>query len=165
MTEENFNYERFLHAIYLKASPAEVFEYIATATGISKWFIGSASYYYKDSNVRLGSEAAQKGDSFLWKWLNKDLELKGLVLGSETGKMFEFTFSPLYRVLIKLTGENGRTKLTLLQEYQASSVRDDFNYVNCCVCWAFFLTNLKSVIEHDNDLREKEIRDEMMVNY
>lgn len=165
MTEKNFNYERFSHAIYLNASPAEVFENIATATGISKWFIGSASYYYKDSNVRLGSEAAQKGDSFLWKWLNKDLELKGLVLEAEPGKMFAFTFSPLYRVSINLLAEYGRTKLTLLQEYQKSSVRDDFNYINCCVCWAFFLTNLKSVIEHNNDLREREIRDEMMVNY
>lgn len=165
MTEKNFNYERFTHAIYLNASAEKVFECIASSSGICRWFIGSANYFYKESNVRLGSDTAQKGDSFLWKWLNKDLELKGMVLESVPGKEFTFTFSPMYRVSMKLSEESGRTKLTLMQEYQVSSVRDDFNYINCCVCWAFFLTNLKSVLEHDTDLREKEIRDDMMVNY
>lgn len=165
MKESNFNFEKFTHAIYLNSLPEKVFEYIATASGISKWFIGNANYYYKDSNVRLGNDPARKGDSFLWKWLNKDLELKGMVLESEPGKEFTFTFSPVYKVSVKLMEEFGRTKLTLTQEYQVSSAKNDFNYINCCVSWVFFLTNLKSVIENNADLREKEIKDEMMINY
>lgn len=164
MTEKNFNMYRFTHAIYLNAPAEKVYEYAATPSGIIKWFIGKAKYYYKDVNIRLGNEFAMKGDSFLWTWLNKDLELKGIVTEAEENKVFQFTFSPLYLVTLKFFPENGKTKLTLTQEYQESAVKNDFNYINCCVCWVFFLTNLKSVMEYGIDLREKEAMDEMLVN-
>ena len=165
MTEKNFNFDCFTHAIYINASAEKVFWYIATSSGISKWFLGNANYYYGDMNIRLGNDTAQKNDSYLWKWLNKDLELKGVILKSQMNKEFSFTFSPLYIVTIKLSSAGGKTRLTLKQEYQESSVKNDFNYINCCTCWVFFLTNLKSVIEHGTDLRETEINDDMMINY
>lgn len=155
----------FSHAIYLNAPLEKVYVFAATASGIIKWFIGKAKYYYKDNNIRLGNEFARKGDSYLWTWLNKDLELKGIVTGAVENKLFQFTFSPLYLVTLEFFPENNRTKLTLTQEYQQSAQRNDFNYINCCTCWVFFLTNLKSVIENGIDLREKEITDEMSVNY
>ena len=166
MTEKTFNMDSFIHAIILNASPEEVFEYVATSSGIVKWFIGKAKYFYKDSHIRLGNEKAQKGDSFLWNWLNKDLELKGVVTESTDNKEFSFTFSPLFLVSIELTGtDDNKTRMTLKQEYQESASKNDFSYINCCTCWVFFMTNLKSVIEHGIDLREKEAVDEMMVNY
>jgi len=164
MTEKNFDYNSFSHVIYINKIPDYVFRYIATASGITKWFIGKAEYFYGDSGIRLGDDYAQKGDSFLWKWLNKDLELKGMVIECIKIKEFAFTFSPLFKVTINLAQETGRTRITLKQEYQESAVRDDFNFINCCVCWVFFLTNLKSVIEHGIDLREKDFKDEMLIN-
>lgn len=164
MTEENFNMNSFTHGIYLNAPAEDVYELIATPSGIIRWFMGKAKYYYKDMNIRLGNEFAEKGDSFLWTWLNKDFELKGIVTDSIKNKVFEFTFSPLYIVTIKLSPEADKTKLTLTQEYQESAVKNDFNYINCCTSWVFFLTNLKSVIENGIDLREAEVRDEMLVN-
>ena len=164
MTEENFNMHRFTHAIYLNSPAGKVYEYAATPSGLTKWFIGKAKYFYKDNNIRLGNEFAEKGDSFLWTWLNKDLELKGIVTESVKDKIFQFTFSPLYIVTIMLLSEGNKTKLTLSQEYQESADRNDFNYINCCACWVFFLTNLKSVIENNIDLREKDVNDEMLVN-
>lgn len=156
----------FIHAIILKAPVEKVYDYIATPSGIIKWFIGKAKYFYKDSNIRLGNERAQKGDSLLWNWLNKDLELKGVVTESTENKTFSFTFSPLFIVSIELTAtDDNYTRLTLKQEYQDSATKNDFAYINCCTCWVFFMTNLKSVVEHGIDLREKEIADEMMVNY
>ncbi len=164
MNEKNFNWDKFSHSIYLDADPEKVFEYLATPSGITGWFMGEAKYYYKDLHIRLGNETVKKGDSFLWKWLNKDLELKGIVTESNDNSIFQFTFSPLYLVTTKVTKEGNKTKLTLTQEYQKSAEKDEFNYLNCCVCWVFFLTNLKSVIENGIDLREKEIDDEMIVN-
>lgn len=164
MTERNFNMESFTHAININAACDDVFKYIGTPSGISRWFIGNASYYYDNASIRLGDALVQKGDSYLWKWKNKDLELKGIVTESETNKIFQFTFSPLYIVTIRLSAESGKTRVTLNQKYQESAVRDDFNYINCCACWVFFLTNLKSVIEHDIDLRETNADDEMLVN-
>ncbi|MBK9331286.1 MAG: SRPBCC domain-containing protein [Ignavibacteria bacterium] len=164
MTEKNFSSEEFSHGILLNASPEEVFTYLSTGTGISKWFIGSAKYYYGDKSIRLGNETAGKGDSFLWTWLNKDLELKGHVTGSEKGKSFGFTFGPSFLVDINLTESGKRSKLTLTQKYQDSAVKNEFAYINCCVCWVFFLTNLKSVIENNIDLRETEADNELLVN-
>lgn len=164
MTEENFNMHRFTHAIYLNSPVETVYEFAATPSGVTKWFIGKAKYFYKDNNIRLGNEFAEKGDSFLWTWLNKDLELKGIVTESVKDKIFQFTFSPLYIVTIMLLSEGNKTKLTLSQEYQESADRNDLNYINCCTCWVFFLTNLKSVIENSIDLREKDVNDEMLVN-
>ncbi|MBP9096001.1 MAG: SRPBCC domain-containing protein [Ignavibacteria bacterium] len=166
MTEKTFNMNCFTHAIILKSRIEEVYEYISTSSGIVKWFIGKAKYFYKDSHIRLGNEKARKGDSFLWNWLNKDLELKGVVTESSDNKLFSFTFSPLFFVSIELTKtEENDTRLTLRQEYQDSASKNDFAYINCCTCWVFFMTNLKSVIEYGIDLREKEAADEMMVNY
>jgi len=166
MTEKTFNMDSFIHAIILKASADDVFKFIATPSGIVKWFIGKAKYFYKDSHIRLGNEIAQKGDSFLWNWLNKELELKGIITGSDENKKFSFTFSPFFLVTIELAKiDDNKTRLTLKQEYQESATRNDFSYINCCTCWVFFMTNLKSVIENGIDLREKETADEMMVNY
>jgi len=164
MTEKNFNWNKFTHGIYLNAPSEKVFVFLATATGICKWFMGKAKYYYKDSNIRLGNDFAQKGDSYLWNWLNKDLELKGMVTEVEENKIFQFTFSPLYIVTLRLNSDGKRTQLTLTHEYQESAVKNEFNYLNCCTCWVFFLTNLKSVIENGIDLRETEVKDEMLVN-
>ncbi|MEP7145618.1 MAG: SRPBCC domain-containing protein [bacterium] len=164
MTEKNFNKENFTHGIYLNSPVEKAFEFIATPSGITKWFMGKTRYYYKDLNIRLGDEIVQKGDSYLWTWLNKDLELKGIITESTDNKIFQFTFSPLYIVTIKLISEGDKTKLTLRHEYQESAVKDEFNFINCCTCWVFFLTNLKSVIEYQTDLREMEVDDEMLVN-
>jgi len=164
MTEKNFNRDKFTHAIYLNAPAEKVFELLATPLGITKWFIGKAKYYYRNLNIRLGEEQVCKGDSFLWSWQNKDLELKGIVMECNTNKKFRFTFSPLFIVTIDLTQSKNKTYLALTQEYQESAVKNDFNYINCCTCWVFFLTNLKSVIENKIDLRETEDADEMLVN-
>ncbi|MBS1517910.1 MAG: hypothetical protein JSS91_07470 [Bacteroidetes bacterium] len=164
MTEKNFSKEEFSHSIMLNLPADKVFGYIATGSGIAKWFIGNANYYYGEKSIRLGNETAVKGDSFLWKWLNKDLELKGIVTDSVKNKKFGFTFGPLFHVTIDLSQEHNRTKLLLTQKYQDPSVKNEFSYINCCVCWVFFLTNLKSVAENGFDLRETEADNEMLVN-
>lgn len=164
MTENNFNNNKFMHGIYIDSPVEKVFEYIATASGITKWFIGEAKYYYKNLNIRLGNQHMEKGDSYLWKWLNKNFEVKGLITESVENKLIQFTFSPLYFVTIFLTNKKGRTKLTLTQEYQPGAAKDEFNFINCCVCWVFFLTNLKSVVENGTDLREKTADDNELVN-
>ncbi|HQY19483.1 MAG TPA: SRPBCC domain-containing protein [Ignavibacteria bacterium] len=164
MTEENFNKESFSHGILLKASPEKVYEYISTGSGLSKWFIGSADYFYNDKSIRLGDEPAQKGNSFLWKWLKKDLELKGIITESDGKNEFGFTFGSSFFVNIKLSESGDRTKLVLTQCYQDSATENEFGFINCCVCWVFFLTNLKSVLEHGIDLRETEADIEMLVN-
>lgn len=156
--------QEFSHSIYLDAAIDEVYKYAAAASGIIKWFIGECDYFDKDGNIIDKARPAVKGNKFRWKWLAKDLEIYGEVLESKENDTFGFTFGSNFNVTINLSISSGRTRLDLLQKYNKNSVKNDFAHINCCVCWVFFLTNLKSVIEHGIDLRETASDDEALVN-
>ncbi len=164
MTEKNFNNESFFHSIYLNAPVEDVYKMIASSSGICKWFMGKAEYTDASGSVRLSEQTAHKGDSFSWHWLEKDLSITGKVLEANTNEKFSFTFGPSFKVTISVKENNGRTLVTLTQNYAKDAKKNDFAYINCCVCWTFFLANLKSVIEHGNDLRETLVDDESLIN-
>lgn len=156
--------KKFTHSILLNASTDEVFKYISTSSGIIKWFIGTCDYYDINGNIIDKSEPAGKGFKFRWKWLAKELEITGEILGCEINKKFSFTFGNSFNVTLLISSENNRTRLDLIQKYSPGSTQNDFSFINCCVCWVFFLTNLKSVIEHGIDLRETVSEDDSLVN-
>ncbi|MEO8514553.1 MAG: SRPBCC domain-containing protein [Ignavibacteria bacterium] len=164
MTEKNFNNESFFHSIYLNAPLSVVYKIIASPGGIEKWFMGKAVYTDISGKVRQTDAAAQKGDTFSWHWLEKDLSITGKVLEADINENFSFTFGPTFEVTISVKEDNGRTLLTLSQKYTKGAEKNDFAHLNCCTCWVFFLTNLKSVIEHGQDLRETLVNDESLVN-
>ena len=164
MTEDNFNWTSFQHAILLDADLEEVFKYVATADGICRWFLGDVTYRTVAGVERPLNEIASIGDHYIWKWQDKDFATKGEILDCQINSLFQFTFGSTFEVVIRLSSEQERTRLTLGQEYRNGAVEDQFQYLNCCVCWVFFMTNLKSVIEGGKDLREREVDEELLVN-
>ncbi|HMQ78227.1 MAG TPA: hypothetical protein PKE39_05495 [Ignavibacteria bacterium] len=164
MTEDNFNLSEFHHSIYLRSHLSEVYYYIASADGICKWFMGKAVYTDYAGNTLNPADTACRGDTFSWHWLNKDLSVSGKVLKTISDELFSFTFGNLFEITISIKEDNGRSLLNLHQKYTAGAEKNDFAHINCCVCWVFFLTNLKSVLEHGIDLRETLIDDESLVN-
>jgi uncharacterized protein YndB with AHSA1/START domain len=164
MTEKNFNNDSFFHSIYLNASLSNVYKIVATSSGLEKWFMGNAEYTDNLGKTRPAAVTAEKGDVFSWHWLEKDLSINGKVLESVNNEKFSFTFGPLFEVTITVKENDSRTQLTLSQNYSEGTEKNDFAYINCCTCWVFFLTNLKSVLEHGHDLRETLVDDESLVN-
>lgn len=164
MTEKNFNTSSFYHSIYLNAPIDDVYRIIASSGGLQKWFMGKAEYVDASGSVRPAEETAQKDNTFSWHWLEKDLNISGEVLESVKDEKFSFTFGSTFEVTISVKEDNGRTLLTLAQNYAKGAEKNDFAHINCCVCWVFFLTNLKSVLELGNDLRETLADDESLVN-
>ena len=164
MTEKNFNLQSFTHSIYLNKSAGEVFDYIAKSNGFTKWFIGGASYVSPEGDVRNSDDYVQREDNMELKWQNKDFFTKGIVLDVHENELFSFTFGSLFNVTITLKPDNGRTLFTLTQKYNKGAIQNDFAHINCCVCWVFFMTNLKSVIENGIDLRETNPDTEERVN-
>lgn len=164
MTGNNFNLSEFHHSIYLHSHLSEVYHYVASADGICRWFMGKAEYIDSDGNILNAADSARKDDTFRWHWLNKDLSIKGRILEAKNNELFSFTFGTSFEVTFTLRKHNGRVLLTLHQKYAAGSGKNDFAHINCCTCWVFFLTNLKSVLEHGIDLRETLIDDESLVN-
>ena len=164
MTENNFNMERFHHSIYLNKSADEVYKMAATASGLSKWFMGNVEYRSPEDILRNENDIIQQGDSYSWHWLAKNLSLEGKVLKVQQDNLAAFTFGSLFIVTIMVKEDKGRTLFTLTHQYVNGAAKNDFAFINCCVCWAFFITNLKSVLEHGIDLRETEIDNEALVN-
>lgn len=164
MTEDNFNMSEFHHSILLKAPLKEVYKYFATPAGLKKWFMGTAEYISKEGLARKPDEFICAGDNYHWKWLEKDFEVKGTVLEVTQNQSVRFSFGALFVLTISAGEQNGRTLFTLKQEYAPGAAKNDFTHINCCVCWAFFVTNIKSVIEHGFDLRETEAHEESLVN-
>ncbi len=164
MTEQSFNNSEFYHNILLNKSVAEVFKYAATPGGLEKWFIGKAEFISAGNTPRKSDEAVQQGDRYTIEWLAKDLSVSGEVLECIDNSHFRFTFGPSFIVTISVTEQGSRTLFRLKQEYAAGAAKNDFAHINCCVCWGFFVTNLKSVAEHGIDLRETESDDESLVN-
>lgn len=156
--------ERFSHSIYLDKPVNEVYRLVGTADGLTKWFIGESVYESPEGEKRKFDEYVHKGDEFDWRWLEKDLEITGKVLDAEINSSFKFTFGSTFIVTITVKEDKGRTLFTLIQEYEKNTEKNNFAYINCCVCWTFFITNLKSVIEHGNDLRETKVHNEELVN-
>lgn len=164
MTPDNFSMQKFHHSIYINKPVDEVYNLVGTASGFTKWFIGETVYESPEGEHRKFDEYAHKGDEFELRWLAKELYVTGKVLVANVNSEFKFTFGESFLVTITALEDNGRTLFTLLQEYSEGSAQNDFAHINCCVCWAFFITNLKSVLEFGNDLRETIADNEELVN-
>lgn len=164
MTENSFNMDSFHHSIYLNKPVNEVYKYAATANGFTKWFIGEAEFISAGGKNRGKDELVSEGDKYTFKWLAKDYSVTGEVQQVSENSSIRFTFGSSFIVTITVKEDTGRTLFTLKQEYNSSAAKNDFAHINCCVCWGFFVTNLKSVIEYGNDLRETLADSEELVN-
>jgi hypothetical protein len=143
----------------------EAYRYAATADGISKWFIGKADYYTPDGTRRAGNELIQKGDSYEWDWLYKELGLKGEVLDVNGRDYVKFTFGDTAIFNIKLSEVDDRVLFTLTQESNPDNPMAEEAHINCYVCWTLFVLNLKSVAENGIDLREWNYDMDGLVNW
>lgn len=164
MTPEYFTWKEFTHAILLNASTDEVFDFVGTSNGLCKWFLGDAVFTNDGGKVN-GGLIPEAGDYYHWKWLAKTHEVAGKVIATDPGHKVKYTFGAAYFVTFTITAEEkGLTRLTLRQQCNEDVEFNEFNYINCCIAWTFFLTNLKSVMEQGIDLRETRITSEMLVN-
>ena len=159
-----FNWEKFIRSVYLRKNINEIYPLISTAGGITKWFIGEAKYVSNDGIERKLDEFIQSRDSYVWKWYHKNFGLEGNVLEANGKDFVKFTFGDAGTVSIKLSEENSKTFFELTQEVYPDKPYYHQAHSHCYACWTFFLNNLKTVTEHNIDLRETESTNESLVN-
>jgi len=153
---ETFNHNSFIRKICINKSIDEVCKLVSTPAGITKWFIDKAVYTTPQNTMRKNDELAEKGDKYKWFWLYKNYSTEGEILETETNKLFKLTFGSAGIVTITLAEENGKTLVELKQENYPGEKYDESAYINCYVCWTFYLSNLKSVMEAGFDLRDRD---------
>ena len=163
MSKPYFSWEIFWRSVLVCAPLDECTVALFTSAGLARWFIGTAVYTDPTGYQRAPADPVKEGDNYHWKWLHKDLELSGQVL-SVTPCSATFTFGEASNVTMALSQEGDRVRVTIRQEALPDEPYDQDAWVNCYVCWSFFLLNLKSVLENGIDLRETTVDDDELVN-
>ena len=158
MDENNiYDWTSFSLHMYYQVEPTLVYRAWATAEGLASFFIRTATFLTPDGEPRASDALTAANDRYRWAW-HHDFQLEGSILAAEPDRHLQFTFGSPMAVAITLYRVADGTLLKLEQTGipDATAMQRAHSHLNCRSCWTFFLTNLKSVLEHDIDLREKE---------
>ena len=158
----NYDWTKFKKEVFIKAKLEDVYNAWAVPNEIIKWFIAEADYTTEDDVQRDQLAPIDQGDSYHWRW-HQDLEASGIVHEVIPNERITFTFgkrSPNSNedvlVDVEITAEaDGYTKLSLLQHNMPDTPYGHRYHLSCNLGWSFFMTNLKGLLEHGVDLREK----------
>lgn len=157
-----FTWGKFIRRIALNTAPPDVYSAIATADGLTQWFVKDVTSS-SGTQVRDRNEPFQKNDTYKWTWYYKDFILEGSILEANNRDFIQFTFGSSV-VSLKIIPGNNATLLELVQTEENSNAKTQLKEIDCFATWTFFLTNLKATLEKGVDLREKKPLIEGLVN-
>ncbi|MHC4959191.1 MAG: SRPBCC family protein [Planctomycetota bacterium] len=153
---EGYDWSRFRVHMFYRAPLDAVFAAWATPGGLESFFIASADHRSPDGDRRAPDAACVGGDRYHWRWMH-GIELRGEVLACEPSRSVAYTFGSDMRFEVALREREGAVEVGLLQTGCATQDPDRaWQHLNCRSCWIYFMTNLKSVLEHGTDLRDGE---------
>jgi len=131
---------------YFKAPVEKVFQSLTDSKKLTKWFLSKAKL------------VLEKGGSYSFDWLG-GYHMTGKVKQFDPNKAISFSWNDELKngQVAKTTAsfklaKKGRGTLLRLRH---TGFKDPEHYADCSSRWGYYLTNLKSVLDHDTDLRSK----------
>jgi hypothetical protein len=139
-----------------------IYEHWAIPLAIEQWFLLSAEYTGPQGAPKSDETPATEGDKYLWRWHGypADVVETGTVIHANGVDRFGFTFTNGSLVNVSIRDEQG----VAVVELQQTEIHDPNVYIECGYSWAFYLTNLKSILEGGIDLRNKDPRITNVIN-
>ena len=139
---KKFDWSRFLLKIAIKASPEKVFKAWTDGKIVSRWF-----------SVKAEIEPKKNGRIY-YEWLAGD-KLEARIIEIVKNRKFVIPFgSKGERLEVKIKKHGSGSICELRQYNMKTGPKDRVNmHMGCKTGWVFFLTNLKSYLEHGIDLR------------
>lgn len=153
------DWSRFSQKIYINATPEKVYGSWSTRTGLESWFLRKGEFTAPDGVVRANDAPIQKDDTYEWLWHgHPDTTAEHGVVTEANGKdRFQFVFGKAGVVTIAITPREGITEMILTQDQIPTDEQGRYDYhVGCSTGWAFYMGNIKSVLEGGLDLRNKD---------
>ncbi len=168
------DWTEFELGIFIKSRPDDLYALMATAQGLTKWFVRSADFAPSDGppkdlkrakqpptpseQLRPESELCRTNDRYLWEWYyDGGTSGEGWILEVRPPNRIRFTFGKEMEVDVSIRKQGAWCMLDLRQYKIPDTPRGRWDmHMGCRVAWTFFLTNLKSVAEGGHDLRETE---------
>ncbi len=137
-----FDWTQFFLRIAIDASPKKVFQAWTDDNIVPRWF-----------TVKAEMEPKKKGGIY-WEWLGGD-KLETKTIDYVRNKKFVFPFgSKGEQVAITIVPDGNGSICELRQTKMKTDPKSRINmHMGCKQGWTFFLTNLKSYLEHGVDLR------------
>jgi uncharacterized protein YndB with AHSA1/START domain len=137
---------------FVKASPSKVFNAITEPRILKKWFLGTAKL------------SPRKGGNYTFTWRGDPTLQSGKVLSFVRDKSLSLSWPALQkgkqvgmtRATFRLKAKEDGTILDLNHTGFRSGAWWNENYAAVCSGWAYFLLNLKSVLQYGRDLRSPE---------
>ena len=115
-------------------------------------------YKSKDGKLRTNEEEVSAGDTYKWLWHGwpDDTVEYGTIEEANGKDFFKFSFGKAGNCSVRIFKDNGENFVEITQE---DIPDDDLGrsvwHVGCKTGWTFHLTNMKSIFEGGNDLRNK----------
>jgi len=153
---ESYDWTQFRVSMIYRAPLPAVFGAWATPAGLESFFIAEGDHRGPDAKRRAGGEIVTRGDTYHWRWLH-GIDLPGEVLAVEPDRSVAYTFGSDMRIDVSFAERSGAIEVCVHQTGCATEDPDRaWQHLNCRSCWVYFLTNLKSVLEHGIDLRDRD---------
>lgn len=152
------NWSTFTVRIDVAASTEQLYKAWATRAGIESWFLRLSEYRSADGSVRKEDELVQKGDTYQWMWYGWPDETaeQGTILDCNGTDTFKFSFGKAGICTVRIYKTKGETIVELQQDQIPENEEGKHMWhVGCKTGWTYYLTNLKSVCQHNIDLRNK----------
>jgi len=153
-----FDWTRFSLPIHLRSTPEKAFRAWATSRGLESFFRHQVQFTRTDGSPLPPDAFPSKGDQIAWTQYRGEAASFGRVVDIVENQLFIFKFDS-DSVLVAITVEEAGdlSKVTLTQSNMPDTPDGRWQWhVSCRAGWAFFMTNLKSVLEHGTDLRESD---------
>jgi uncharacterized protein YndB with AHSA1/START domain len=152
---EHYDWSAFEIVFYYDQPVGDVFRAWATAAGLESFFIERARFTSPEGTERAHEAIVEGGDEYAWTWRHGHA-ITGRVTDVVEDREVSFTFGGM-RVSVLFEAAGGRTEVRLRQaEIPATPEGRVLGHLNCRSCWIFFMTNLKSVLGAQRDLRDED---------
>lgn len=155
-----FNWKQFTKRVPIRAPAKAIYDAWTTQQGLESWFLRLAQFTKPDGTIRSRQSVIEKGDQYKWLWHGFD-DQEGEqreVLEVNGWDRLQFRFSGDCIVTVTIRQEQGETICELTQDMTMEDpAEQQYFYIECGSGWAFYLVNLKSILEGGPDLRNKNV--------
>lgn len=154
---ENFDWTQFSKRVFINTDIKSVYNSWTKSGELEKWFLSKAVFCSKNGKEIHRSENVNSDSVYKWNWFAQNHFEEGVISKVNGIDFLEFTFAGNCKVQVQLTKEGNQTLVELTQTKIPLDNNSKKNIrLGCAFGWAFYLLNLKSVLEGGIDLRNKD---------
>ena len=164
---QEYHWNSFTKRININAPVFSLYHAWSTKSGLESWFLRESIITKLDGTLRQEDEPFEVGDSFEWRWhgYNDDTVDRGKVISANGKDNLSFSFSGKNTLTVNFQFESNELICSIEQKmHQDTEGEKRYFYIECGLGWTFYLANLKSVFECGNDLRNRNVGIQKLIN-